>query len=233
MRWSATMPWLLCATLAWAPAAAHAQADELADPRLDAVRPQLTAALDAAEREGLPGEWLRDKVAEGLSKRVPAPLVARAVETLLDRMRVGDRLVRDVAGTRGQSRRLLLRSAVDALSAGAPAERLGPLVREAAGGDRATAALRVREVLVAVAELGEREFSGAAAVEAVHEAYRRGRRRGLGELLQRARRIGGAEGRDQALRQAGRGVGRGPVDPRGQGADHGRHGPPEHRGRPR
>ncbi|HJL17070.1 MAG TPA: hypothetical protein RMH99_15500, partial [Sandaracinaceae bacterium LLY-WYZ-13_1] len=154
-------------------APAHAQESSvLSDPRLAAVRPRLSEAVEAAERDGLPPAWLLDKVAEGLSKHVPPPLIARAVDTLLSRMRAADGMVRDVPGVRGRARRRLLRVAVDALSAGAPAEGVGRLVREAARGDRAGAAGRVREALVTVAELAERDFSGPAAVQAARDAYR-------------------------------------------------------------
>jgi hypothetical protein len=240
MRWFAALASVLsCLTLAWAPtAAAHAQepsggaADVLSEARLDPVRDRLRAAVEAAEADGLPREWLLDKVAEGLSKRVPPPLIARAVDSLLTRMRTADGLVRDVPNARGRARRRLLRAAVDALAAGAPARGVGRLVAEAARGERAGAPARAREALVTVAELAERGFSGRASVEATREAYRRDRRGGLGRLLRRARRIGPAPpgGRDEALRRAGRAIG---IDRPRRGRDHGPHGAPGDRGRGR
>jgi len=216
------------------PAAASAQAPGQveADARLASVRPRLDAALEAARQEQLPMEWLRDKIAEGLSKGVPAPRIAGAVEVVLGRMRTSDAMIRSFR-LRGAARRRLLRASVDALSAGAPAEGVERLIRHVRtrGGDAAAA----RRALVTVAELGERGFSGAAAVESVAEAHRRGGGQAVAELARRARGIrdDAPGGRDRALRGLGRGVGghvgsgarrgRGVDAPGGRG-DHGRRG---------
>jgi hypothetical protein len=213
-------------------AKASAQAAGLDDARLAPVRGELTQAVEAARAEGLPSDWLLEKVREGLSKRVPPPMIARAVTTLLARMRTADALVSSLVRD-PVARRPLLRAAVDALAAGAPERPLRALVREAAQGGGDDAPARASEALVTVAELAERGFSGDAAVSATADAYRRGRRAGLFELLSRARRLGpdtpGGSGRDDALRRVGRSVGSGggpPVDRGAQGRDHGAHGPP-------
>lgn len=207
---------LSCAALS----PAQAQDAVLEDARLATVRDRLVGSVDAARREGFPSEWLLDKIAEGLSKRVPPPRIAGAVDTLLARIRTADALIDPVPSS--TDRRRLLRAAVDALAAGAPREPLGRLVRELARGDRSSA--RVREALTTVAELAERQFGGVAAVEATLDAHRRGE--SPRELLRRARRIGRDPpgGRDRALRELGRGRGRGHGDVDvGRGRrDHGR-----------
>lgn len=220
MRWRSRLAVLATSLLLGASIAAAQSPAVESDARLASVRGRLDAALEAARRGGLPEEWLRAKIAEGLSKRVPPPLIAAAVEALGQRMRAADAMVRDLGPARG--RRPLLRAAVDALSARAPEARVRGLiaqVRERGGG-----APEVRGALVTVAELAERGFSGEAAVEAAAEAHRRGGSRGLGELTRRARGIRDdvPGGRDRALRGLGRAVGaaRG-VDARRGGGDHG------------
>ncbi|MCC6874153.1 MAG: hypothetical protein IT378_07575 [Sandaracinaceae bacterium] len=216
MRGALLLGACLIGVLAAAPVRAQQPLD---DPRLSAVRGSIAAALADAEREGLPSEWLLAKVREGLSKRVPPPRIAAAVGQLLSRMRDADAMVAPVAPERGPQRRQLLRAAVDALNVGAPSAGLGQLVREASP----RGAAHVREVLVAVAELGERGFGAPAAVEAVREA-RRGA--GVAPLIERARRLG-PSGRDDALRETGRELGRGRgLDHPGRGRDHDSHGPP-------
>lgn len=227
MRWAVVIAILSCAASLPARAQDTAREGLLEDARLAPVRDRLATSIDAARLEALPAEWLLDKVAEGLSKRVPPPRIAAAVETLLERIRVADALVQPAVVGPTAGRRRLLRAAVDALAAGAPREPLGRLIREVARGDRGGAAERAHEALTTVAELGERQFGGAAAVEATREAHRRGER--PSELLRRARRIGRDPpgGRDGALRQLGRqGVPRSGVDERGGGRDHGRDGNP-------
>lgn len=222
MRWALAAV-LLCATLAGAPVGAAAQSSSvLSDARLEPVRDRLTQSLDAAHRDGLPSEWLLDKVAEGLSKHVPPGRIVAAVDTLLSRMRAADALIREVPGARGAEHRRLLRAALDALTAGAPHEGLGRLVREVVRSDRAEAPRRVHEALTTVAELAERQFGGHAAVDATTEAYQHGRRGGLSDLLRQARRIGPGPARDDALRNLGRRVGRAEsdVDHGGRGSDH-------------
>jgi len=229
MRWAVVIAILSCAAPFSARAQDTAREDVgpqeslLEDARLAPVRDRLASSIDAARREDLPAEWLLDKVAEGLSKRVPSPRIAAAVETLLDRIRVADGMVRPALVGQPARRTRLLRAAVDALAAGAPREPLGRLIRDVARGDRAHAADRVHEALTTVAELAERQFGGPAAVEATLEAHRRGER--PSDLLRRARRIGRDPpgGRDGALRQLGRrGDPRSGVDVHGAGRDHGR-----------
>ncbi len=231
MMWRTLALAVLCASLA--PATAAAQAEVLSDARLAPVHDRLAQSVDAAQREGLPSEWLLEKVAEGLSKHVSAPRIAAAVDTLLTRIRSADTLVRAVPGARGEERRRLLRAAVDALAAGAPHDGLGRLLREVVRRDRSDAPRRAHDALTTVAELAERHFGGRAAVEATTDAYRQGRRAGLNDLLRRARQIGPGppNGRDEALRSLGRAVGRGQiggVDPGERGRDHGRDGQPGH-----
>lgn len=193
-----------------APCAALAQPSEavLEDARLAPVRDRLERAVAAARAENLPGEWLLDKIAEGLSKRVPPQRIAAAVDVLLGRIRSADAMIRAVPGARGAERRRLVRAAVDALAAGAPEEPLSRLVREVAR-DRASAVARLQEVLTTVAELTERDFGGEASVAATADAWRRRRADGLRELLAGARRIGPAprSDRDVALRGVGREIG--------------------------
>lgn len=231
MRWAALALVLSCAALVALPRVARAQSHPADDARLAPVRNRLAAAIEAAQREGLPSEWLLDKIAEGLSKRVPPERIAAAVDALLERIRIADELVRPIPNAARDHRRLL-RAALDALTAGAPHEPLGHLVREIVRSERAHASERVREALTTVAELTERQFGGEAAVDAAREAYRQGRGRGLGDLLQRARRIARDPpgGRDRALRELGREVGRGArgIDRASAGGDHARD---AHRGR--
>lgn len=221
MRWAV---FAISASLWCAALPARAQ-DVLDDARLSSVRERLAGSIESARREGLPSEWLVDKVAEGLSKRVPPARIAAAVEELAARIRAADALVEPVGRA---DRRRVLRAAVDALAAGAPRRELGQLVREVARSGGPNTGGRVREALVTVAELAERQFGGAAAVEATREAHRRGEP--PRELLRRARRIGRDPpgGRDRALRELGRGRGPGQrdVDARGVGRDHGRDGNP-------
>lgn len=198
--------------------------DVLEDARLAPVRAQLTEAVDAAEADDLPAEWLRQKIAEGLSKRVPPAVIVRATRALLERMRTADTMLRPVAA-RPSSRHRLLRAGVDALAAGAPARQTAALVRRVASDDPPRAGERVREVLEAVAELGERHFSGRAAIDAVTRAYARDRGTGIAAMMSAARQIRGGD-RDGALERVGRGravdPGRGRVD---HGRDVGRGGP--------
>lgn len=217
---------VLFLALAFAPSGVSAQTTVLEDARLAPVRDRLERSVAAARDEGLPAEWLLDKIAEGLSKRVPAPRIAAAVDALLGRIRTADSMIDRVPGARGADRRQLVRAAVDALTAGAPDEALGRLVAQAARGDRAGALPRVREVLTTVAELAEREFGGEAAVSAAADAWSRGGATGLRELLREARRVGPAPqaSRDQALQRLGREIGRGRtgIDPGSAGRDHDR-----------
>lgn len=195
---------------------AEAQA-VLDDPRLGASRAPIAAAVEAARAAGLPEEWILDKVAEGLSKRVPAPRIASAVEQLLARMRSAHQVVVPVDGG---NRRALLRAGLDALAAGAPVASIRILVRDigVASPDR------VLRALVTVAELAERGFGGAASVEATGNAYRRGRLGGLQELLSGARRLRSPD-RDAGLRQLGREVRRRGVDRDRPSRDHRSGGP--------
>jgi hypothetical protein len=212
---------LFLATALFGAQTAQAQRSVLDDPRLAPVRQELTQSLEAARADGLPDEWLLDRMAEGLAKRVPPPAIARAVDALLTRMRTAERLVELVPSARGQ-RIHILRAAVDALAAGAPEAALGRLVREVVRLEPSHAPAHVREALVTVAELSERDFGGPAAADATTRAYQRARRDGLAGLLENARRIGATPqgGRDEALRRLSRDA-RGIDPPRG-GGDHDR-----------
>ena len=105
MRWAIVIATLSCAAPFSARAQDTAREDVgpqeslLEDARLAPVRDRLASSIDAARREDLPAEWLLDKVAEGLSKRVPSPRIAAAVDALAagaPREPLG-RLIRDVA----------------------------------------------------------------------------------------------------------------------------------------
>lgn len=185
---------------------AAAQDAVLDDARLGSVRAALAADVEAARREGFPDEWLLDKIAEGLSKRIAPPRIASAVHALLERIRTADRLLGAVPRERRP-----LRAAVDALTAGAPETELARLVSSVLARDPGA----LRAALVTVAELAERDFSGSAAVGATLDAYRRGGQSAVRTLLADARRIDPSAPRDEALRRLGRGIDRG-----GRGRDH-------------
>ena len=193
MRWRSRLAVLATSLLLGASIAAAQSPAVESDARLASVRGRLDAALEAARRGGLPEEWLRAKIAEGLSKRVPPPLIAAA-----------------------------LRAAVDAMSAGAPEARVRGLiaqVRERGGG---APEVRGALVTVAeLAERGfSGEAAVEAAAEAHRRGGSRGlgeltrRARGIRDDV--------PGGRDRALRGLGRAVGaaRG-VDARRGGGDHG------------
>jgi hypothetical protein len=216
MRSIAACSFLLVAVVC---APARAQDAALDDARLSTVRAAIAADVEAARSEGLPADWLLDKVAEGLSKRVPPARIAAAVHALLERIRVGDRLLASIARPARP-----LRQAVDALTAGVPQAELARLVRAVIDREDVVSvrASAVRAALVTVAELAEREFGGEAAARATLDAYRRGGQSGLRTLLRDARRLEPASSsRDDALRRLGQGVDRG-----GRGRDHGLDGEP-------
>lgn len=173
----------------------------LVDARLAPVKPRLEAALAAAKGGGLPPEWLADKVNEGLAKHVDATRIAAAVEQLLERMRVGARTLRGISPRAAPGRdKALLRAIVDALAVGAPEPALAGLGRAIAdsGGGPGSA----QRGVATVAELGERGFDGAAAVEAVRLAFEHGGPSAWTALLARADAIpsGAPQARSDALR---------------------------------
>lgn len=179
------------AALLWVAMSATASAQgPLADPRVAPVEARLRAAIDAADREGLPSDWLVDKIAEGLSKRAPAARIAAAVEQLLARMRIAESIrssVRERAEP--EERRAALHAIVDALSVGAERGELVALVALVAStpSDGVDAHERVRLAMRTVAELGERGFGGRASAQATLVAYRRGGVQAWDRLLDEAR----------------------------------------------
>lgn len=190
------------------------RADPVADPGIASVRAELETALARARAKGLPEEWLVDKVAEGLAKRVPPPRIVPAVNALLSRIETADRVLAAI-GTKGAGkppeRDSLLRATVDALAVGAPEQALVGLGRAvAAGGGKPS---DVRAGFVGVAELGERGFGGPASVEAVQRAFERGGPDAWPWLLSQAEGIGdvGAEARVEALRHAAERVQAAPI----------------------
>jgi hypothetical protein len=186
-----------------APAAQAGSAGILADARVAAIRERVQSALDRAEAKGLPSEWLLDKVAEGLAKRVPPPRIVPAVEALLARIEAADRVLVAVEGRSARAtsaRGPSLRAALEALTVNAPEQALVGLGRAVAA--RGGKPEDVRAGFTSVAELGERGFEGSAAVDAVRVAFERGGPGAWPALLSHAERIGpdGPEARVEALR---------------------------------
>lgn len=97
-----------------------------ADARLLPVKGRMQAALEVAEREELPADLLVSKMREGLAKRVPAPLIATAVERLV----VVLQEVRELAQRRSVSSPSprLLQALAEARLANVGEEQLGRLL---------------------------------------------------------------------------------------------------------
>jgi hypothetical protein len=184
---------ILVGALGWLLAApAAAQPSPLADPRIAPVRQRIERSIAAANADGLPSEWLVDKVAEGLSKRAPADRIAAAVEALLARLRTAESLrsaIRESA--QDEERRAALRAIADALAVGAPAGQLVALIGQVTSTPARDidAHERVRLAMRTVAELGERGFAGDVAARVTLRAFRSGGIRGWDILLDSARSI--------------------------------------------
>ena len=225
MHWTLSLLLLIASLVGGA--RAHAQASAIDDARLASVRSRLEQARDAASTAGLPAEWLDAKAAEGLSKRVPPPRIAMAVEALLGHMRAADAMLRGLRErASGDQRRRALRALVDAQAAGASREALGSLVREVGQGERRAHAV-VALAAAAVAELGERGFEGGVALQAVGTTWRRGGARAIPGLLRAAANIQDRDPsvRHRALQGAAERQGRALGHDRGQGQGRGRGSP--------
>ncbi|MCB9627099.1 MAG: hypothetical protein H6725_06985 [Sandaracinaceae bacterium] len=170
----------------------------LARPELATVRVELERLADGLAADGLPAVMIEEKAAEGLSKRVPAPLIVRACVQVAERLRAG----RETLVTLGLPvQEDLLRALVDAQAVGAtPAAlvTLGQQVRAPVRRERVRATLAAA---AAVAELGERDFPIADALSAVGDALRAGGPVAVGALVTNARGLRGSpQARGQALR---------------------------------
>lgn len=186
---------------------------ELDDSRVEPVRERLVAVFDAAREENLPGDWLRDKVAEGLAKGAPAVGIARATEALLGWMRAAQtiyaavRLQSGGALALGSRRRdatpRTLRALVDALANGTVPGALEDIAQAAARGAPRAPFEAVRLAATTVAELCERGFSSKASTTAVAQVIERSGPSALGRFLVRAaklqQRLPSGQG-DRALR---------------------------------
>ncbi len=247
---------ILCVLLglAFGVPAAWAQdgtASPVDDARVAAVHDRLTASVQAARAAGLPAGWIEEKVAEGLAKHVPPPIIAAAVDGLLARMRTADAILGDaiLGPTHMRAdrahRQAVLRATVDALSAGGDPRSLAHIAVLAARArhDPLRSWQDVREAMITVAELGERGFETAYATAVTARALTRAGVPGLAALLDAARTVHGrdpAQRRHALDRALDDSLGHGPPPGHGAGRpdDHG--GPAhddslnqgQHRGRP-
>ena len=228
----------LCASqaLAQAPGDVEVAGDgagsAFAEPALASVRTELEDLAAALAAEGLPAVMIHEKAAEGLSKRIPPPLVLRACAQVAQRLRAA----RDTLQTLGLPvEETLLRTLVDAQAVGAtPAAlvTLGQQVRAPIRRERARATL---VAVAAVAELGEREFPVEDALLAVGDAIRHGGPAAVDNLIVDARSMRGtpqvrgaalrsqaAHGRPQSPGRSGSSQGNGPPHDVGYGQGRGR-----------
>lgn len=244
------------------PASEASESVPQAPDALGESQSRVQKAMERAQAQGLPAGWLSDKVAEGMAKRVPAPRIAVAVDQLLERMVVAQRIASEArprgrkpqqkkgkpegVGERGAARGAasrggrtppgLLRGLVDALAVGASEQSLRQLVKGAA---RRAAGPRqqhhVERWVVTVAELGERGFPGQAAARASLTALQRAGVHGWGRLLTSSQGIGLADPatRGEKLKAAAKSLRPGAERPSGAGPRGGvPGGPPAGRGGP-
>lgn len=140
--------------------------------------PAVTAALTAAEREGLPIEPLIDRALEGASKRASSPLIVRAVERLAGELRSA-RDALGAASTPGE-----ITAGASALRAGATADDLAAL-RERRGSTSLLVPVAVLADLVAVgvpvdSAIGAVTVLAAGFDDAQYIAFRRNVERDIG-----------------------------------------------------
>jgi len=226
MNVSMRLWWCLVGLMLAAPASiarAQEHADPSADVRVVSIRPSLESTLAAAETEGLPSAWLRDKVAEGLAKHAPPARILQAVEALHHRMRTANAIEQGLRLREPDRTRRLLRALVDALSAGTLPHPLEELARRVAQDSHARETVRL--AVVTVAELAERQLNPNVALELASAAYRNRGAEGLAAL----RRAGRTAPAGQ-LESAARRVSSGQATVPGMAADRsrGRPGGPPH-----
>jgi hypothetical protein len=185
------------------PRLAGAQADPLGSPALSVQRAELSALVEALQAQGIPTDSILAKLREGVAKHVPGPLIARAAQTVAERLRIAASLARPASSGARRSAIVVL---AEALEAGIGRGDLVRLERSMAGVSSSALLLAVE----AATELRDRGFGGSAAVDAVREAYQSG---GTGSFRRLLRDVaaGGFESsadRDERLLGAARGAGR-------------------------
>jgi hypothetical protein len=174
----------------------------LEDPRLAAVKPELTSTWALAARDGVPETILDDKLREGLAKNVPAARLALVLQSLEIALAEAVKLTAGVP----QPSPGLLKAIVEARSAGAPPRELELLIH--AGAARGSVAL-MRAVDV-VTDLSQRGFPTSEAAHTVTTVLSKNPR-AVGEIplaAQQARsKVTPAEALDAIARAADRGLG--------------------------
>jgi len=188
--WARLWVWMvglgLLAPAAFAGAQAPDAESPMADTRLSDIRPALERIQAQAEAQGLPTAWLQDKVAEGLAKHAEPARIAQAVAALFERMQLANRMEQELRLRGADPTRTLLRSFVDALSAGAESAPLAQFAREVADATHSRDA--VRRAALTVAELEEHAIEPALALSMSTAAFRRSGVPGLNALRSAARR---------------------------------------------
>lgn len=190
-------------------------------PELSAVRADLLRLRAELDAQGMPGEMVEEKAAEGLSKHIPAQPILAACRQVAARLASGRETLGSLSLPLDHD---LLRAMVDAQAVGASPEALLTLGRQVRAPVRRERARTTLAALQAVAELGEREFDIDDALSAVGNAVRNGGGPAVRELLVDARSLRGTrEARGNALRERSS-QGR-PESPGRSGSSQG-HGPP-------
>ncbi len=198
-------------------------ADVFADPRVRAVRAQLEALRDQLAAEGLPSQMIAEKVAEGLSKHVPAAPILGACQRLAQQILAARGVALEVHLPADEA---LIRALVDAQAVGADPAGLVDLAQAVRLTLTRQRLNSVVAATAAVAELGEREFPIADALAAVKHAVRRGGTPAVRALLNDARAlVGPPSARGQSLRNASQSAPGRPASPGNSANSNGR-GPP-------
>src|SRR5688572_9365911 len=176
----------------------------LAPATLSAQTPEqrIERALERAGSTGVPVELLQSKVAEGRAKKMPAAIIANAVERRLEVLQ----RVQASIGTRHQLNTTELTVAADAVQSGVNEAVLNSIAQTAPRERRAAAMEALRELVV-------RGHSSEAALQHVTEALQRGPE----ALMNLPARAGNARGNAH---------GAGPQGAGNAGQNQGRGGPP-------
>lgn len=97
---------------------------------------RIEAALRRVSAEGIPADLLRNRVAEGRAKRVPADRIAEAVERRASSLIRANQVMREAVG---RSDGAELSAAADAIEAGIGAGAVAEIARSSGAEDRAVA----------------------------------------------------------------------------------------------
>ena len=176
-----------------------AQASVFDRPELRTVRTDLLQLRTDLDAQGLPGEMVAEKAAEGLSKHIQAQPILAACRQVAARLRSARETLVALSLPIDDE---LLRALVDAQAVGASPEALITLGRHVRAPVRRERARTTLAALQAVAELGEREFDITDELVAVGNAFRHGGDAAVRDLLVDARALRGtAQARGNALRE--------------------------------